>query len=101
VGAALSGTALPDSTRVAVRAKPAPRPASGPGSIIVQTVGGWARISIDGVFVREGISDRETAEPGRHRIHLDREGYEPVDTAVTVRAGDTIVVRLTIRKASP
>jgi len=107
VGAAGSGTAepgpvrAPERTRVPLRAKPAPRTASGPGSLIIQTVGGWARISIDGTFMREGISDRATAQPGRHRIHLDREGYEPVDTAVTLRAGDTIVVRLTMRKASP
>ncbi len=77
------------------RAAPAAR---APGALIIQTVGGWARISIDGEFRREGTSYREAAKPGRHRVQLAREGYLPVDTSVTLRTRDTLVLRLIMQR---
>jgi serine/threonine-protein kinase len=90
-----------DTARRAVRANPSVPTAGRPGSLIIQTVGGWARISIDGVFRHEGTSDREAVTPGSHQIHLDREGYAPVDTMVTLRTRDTLILRLTLRREAP
>jgi hypothetical protein len=66
--------------------------------LIVQTVGGWARISIDGMFRREGTSHREGVAPGRHQVRLERDGYAALDTSVAVAVRDTVIVRLTLRR---
>jgi hypothetical protein len=88
----------PDTIRTALGAKRSEPIASRPGALIIQTVGGWARISIDGVLRREGTSHRQAVKPGKHQVHLEREGYAPVDTTVTVRTLDTLVLRLTLRR---
>ncbi len=88
----------PDTARPGLRAKGSAPTAGRPGALIIQTVGGWARISIDGVVRREGTSHREMVKPGRHQVHLDREGYAPVDTTVIMRTRDTLLLRLTMRR---
>ncbi len=75
--------------------EPAPRPH--PGILVVRTVGGWARIYVDGVLRAEGTSHRDSLSPGPHRVRLEREGYVPVDTTVAVRTGELQVVTITMR----
>ncbi len=93
------------AVRPAIPALPNPRAGSqrraAPRSVllIVQTVGGWARIYIDGALRREGTAYRDTVTAGQHGIRLERDGYLPLDTTVTVRARDTVVVRLHMRRS--
>jgi serine/threonine-protein kinase len=72
-------------------------PAVEPGILVVRTVGGWARIYVDGAFRREGTSHRDSLPPGTHTLRLEREGYVTVDTTVTLRGGETRVVTITMR----
>jgi serine/threonine-protein kinase len=94
----IASVARPDTNRTALRPTGSGPTAVRPGALIIQTVGGWARISIDGVVRREGTSHRQSVRPGKHQVHLEREGYAPVDTTVTVRTLDTLVLRLTLRR---
>ncbi len=87
-----------------VEAKPPavkpPTPSQPPAQssvLVIQTTGGWARIYVDGVLRREGTSHRETLPPGSHTLHFERPGYAPVDTTVTLRRADTLVVRVGMR----
>jgi predicted Ser/Thr protein kinase len=74
---------------------------AGPRSalLVVQTVGGWAKIYVDGALRREGTAYRDSVMPGEHRVRLERDGYLPVDTTVSVRARATLLVRLTMQRA--
>jgi len=75
---------------------PQPAPVQA-GILVVRTVGGWARIFVDGALRREGTSHRDSLPPGTHTLRLEREGYVTVDTTVTVRAGETRVVTINMR----
>jgi len=66
--------------------------------LVIQAVGGWAKIYTDGAFRREGTAYRDAVAAGDHRLHLERDGYESIDTTVTVRARDTVLVRLAMRR---
>ena len=69
------------------------------GVLVVHIVdGGGARISVDGAFRQEGTAHREILAPGAHRLQLERDGYAPLDTAITVAARDSVIVRLTLQK---
>jgi predicted Ser/Thr protein kinase len=85
---------LPRLTPVTER-RAAPRSAL----IVVQTVGGWAKIYVDGALRREGTAYRDSVTPGEHRVRLERDGYLPVDTTVSVGARATVLVRLNMRRA--
>jgi hypothetical protein len=69
--------------------------------LIVQTVGGWARIHVDGGPSHEGTAYRESVTPGRHWVHLEREGFRRVDTLVTTTESDRLVVRVALRRSDP
>ncbi len=68
--------------------------------LIVQSAGGWAKIYVDGAFRSEGTAYRDTVTAGEHRLRLEREGYLSVDTTVSIRVRDTVLVRLTLRRES-
>jgi hypothetical protein len=53
---------------------------------------------VDGVFKVEGDLYQEEMLPGAHLIHLERAGYASVDSTITVTAGDTLLVTLTLRE---
>ncbi|MFQ6047270.1 MAG: serine/threonine-protein kinase, partial [Gemmatimonadales bacterium] len=88
--------------QVAQPAPPQPTvpPAAQFGVLVVRTQGGWARISVDGVFQREGSTHRDTLPAGTHTIRLERDGYVTVDTTVTLRAGETSLVRIRMRRGN-
>ena len=67
--------------------------------LIVQTLGGWAKIYVDGALRREGTAYRDSVTAGEHRVRLERDGYLPVDTTVSVRARATVLVRLKMQRA--
>ncbi len=73
------------------------RPAASLGVLVIQTTGGWANIFVDGVLRRASTSHRETLPPGAHTLHFERPGYAPVDTTVTLRRSDTLLVRVGMR----
>lgn len=71
---------------------------SHPSILEIRVAGDDARIILNGVLVRRGISHRAEVEPGRHRIRLERDGQTVADTTVIVAAGDTVVVRIEPRE---
>ena len=73
---------------------------AGPRSalLIVQTFGGWAKIYVDGALRREGTAYRDSVTAGEHRVRLERDGYLPVDTTVSVWARSTVLVRLNMQR---
>jgi len=84
--------------------QPAPAAAQAPPSaqlpravLVVRSVGGWARIHVDGTFKREGTSHRDTLPPGRHTLRLERQGFTTVDTAVTLQPGQELLVTVAMR----
>jgi serine/threonine protein kinase len=89
-------TALPTPIRTPVSSPgaPAPRPAArvGTGKLFISATP-WAELSIDGRPV--GNTPRANLElpAGTHRLHLQRDGFLPYDTSITVAPGAT--VRLT------
>ncbi|GIW53240.1 MAG: hypothetical protein KatS3mg081_2595 [Gemmatimonadales bacterium] len=97
--------APPDTARREARAAAGPEPAQptlppvppAPGTVIVRTVGGWARIYINDEFKREGLAHREELPPGDYRIRLERTGYETIDTSVTVVSGETRMLTFTLK----
>jgi len=66
--------------------------------LVVQTIGGWARIYVDGALRREGTSYRDSVTAGEHRVRLERDGYLQVDTTVSMGARATVLVRLNMRR---
>lgn len=68
-----------------------------PGVLVVRTLGGWARIYVDNALRREGTSHRDSLSAGTHALRLEREGYLTIDTTVTIRAGETQIVTITMR----
>ena len=66
--------------------------------LVVQTIGGWARIYVDGALRREGTAYRDTVTAGEHRVRLEREGYGSLDTTLFIRSRDTVLVRLNLRR---
>ena len=71
------------------------------GVLVVRTTGGWARISVDGVFRREGSSHRDSLPAGPHTLRLERAGYVTIDTTVTLQAGETRLVTIAMRQGNP
>jgi hypothetical protein len=84
--------------------QPAPSTARSPGvsqtpnaMLVVRSVGGWARIFVDGTFRREGTSHRDTLPPGRHTVRLERQGFLTVDTVVTLQPAQELLVTVAMQ----
>ena len=58
----------------------------------------FARVSIDGRFVAEDEVIRVPLAAGTHRLSYNKDGFEARDTTVSVPPGDTVKVRVTLRK---
>jgi len=87
----------PDVSRAPAGVAVAPKPAAR-ALLVVQTVGGWARIYVDGGAPRDGTSYRAAVSAGHHRLHLERPGYRTVDSTVVVGPHDTLVVRVPLTR---
>jgi serine/threonine protein kinase len=87
--------ALPTPIRTPVSSPgaPAPRPArAGIGKLFINATP-WAELSIDGRLVGNTPKANLDIPAGTHRLHLQRDGFLPFDTSITVAPGAT--VRLT------
>jgi len=85
--------ALPKPSATAQR-HAAPRSAL----LVVQTIGGWGKIYVDGALRREGTAYRDSVPAGEHRVRVERDGYLSIDTTVSTRGRDTVLVRLNMRR---
>ncbi len=99
---------VPATANPGERAPPAERQAQPPGGVqpgptavqtgilVIRTVGGWAKIYVNGALRRQGTSHRDSLPPGMHTLKIEREGYVTIDTTVTLQAGETKVVTITM-----
>lgn len=95
LGAAAYTNSTPPPT-VAAPVEAAKKPTTGDLDIVVLPAG---RISVDGKVVAEK-ADTYTAEklaPGEHRVRVEAEGYEPLEEAVTVAAGEVVRFKKTLK----
>jgi len=58
----------------------------------------WAEVALDGQTVGETPLTLQAVPVGEHRLRVAREGYEPVERAVTIREGESTDVGVTLRK---
>ena len=83
---------------------PAAQPTASPENqgavLVIQTDGPWASIFVDGALQRRGPSYRGTLPPGTHTVRLERPGYGTVDTTVTMQGGDTLTIRVPMRRVN-
>lgn len=50
----------------------------------------WGTVRVDGDSIGMTMVAAYRLTPGRHRVRIEREGYMPFDTVVTVAQGDTV-----------
>jgi len=75
---------LPDAN------EPAPPTPQAPGYLHINSMP-WAKISVDGVYLRDTPLVGYEVAPGEHRIVLERPGYgQQIEFFVQVRPGQTV-----------
>lgn len=79
---------------------PAARAAAAPGGFLSVNSTPWAELSVDGRLVGSTPQIRIRVPPGRHRLLLVREGFQPHTAWVDVVAGATVRVTGIALKAS-
>jgi hypothetical protein len=78
-----------------------PRPTQAPMAVLViRLTSGWARIYVDGDLRGERPVHREQLPPGTHALRFERPGFTPLDTTLTLSAGQN-VVEIRMRRATP
>ncbi len=78
-----------------------PAPTRAPMAVlIIRLTTGWARVYVDGDLRGERPVHREHLPPGTHTLRFERPGFMPLDTTLTLRAGDN-VVEIRMRRATP
>ncbi len=82
----------------AARAAVAPPAAAGAttGSVSIDSRPRGARITIDGRAVGQSPASVPGLLPGRHTLRLELDGYKPLDSTFTVKAGETARVAVTL-----
>jgi hypothetical protein len=91
-----AGAAIPAERRAKVEAEMR-RHAARTGALVVLSQPPSARISIDGVLLREDQVGRAVrVNAGAHQVAAVHEGYTPAERSVTVAAGDTTQVTLAL-----
>jgi len=79
----------------------APRRTQAPMAVLViRLTSGWARIYVDGDLRGERPVHREQLPPGTHALRFERPGFIPLDTTLTLTAGQN-VVEVRMRRATP
>jgi serine/threonine-protein kinase len=68
--------------------------------LIVRISNGWARIYVDGELRGERPVHREDLPPGTHSLRFERPGFLPVDTTLTLKAGENVMA-IVMRRSSP
>ena len=83
-------------------ADPASRPSAiGGGILALRVQPGDAVILVDGERWQSSSDDRLEIQvsPGRHRIEVQKDGYQPFTTSVDVRPGETTAVNVSLTRA--
>jgi hypothetical protein len=71
----------------------------GPATLKIVTADGVGAISIDGAPLGEGTVT-QTLAPGEHTIKVTREGYEPFEKKVTLKARESLTETVTLKLVS-
>lgn len=66
------------------------------GSVTIDSRPRGAGITIDGRALGQSPASVPGLSPGRHTLRLELSGYKPLDTAFTVKAGETARVAVTL-----
>jgi hypothetical protein len=95
---------LPPAPAVPAKSAPrasTPRPTQAPMAVLViRLTSGWARIYVDGDLRGERPVHREQLPPGTHALRFERPGFIPLDTTLTLTAGQN-VVEVRMRRVTP
>lgn len=59
-----------------------------------------ARVAIDGRAVEDGRTVDRRLDVGTHTIHAEREGYEPLDTRISLRPDDSETIQIELAQSS-
>jgi serine/threonine-protein kinase len=71
-------------------------------SILRLLVSPWANLTIDGVRRGQRTRGVDTVTAGvRHALRFEREGFQTVDTSVTLRAGEQRLLRIQMIRRAP
>lgn len=71
-------------------------PGATTGSVAIDSRPRGARITIDGRPIGQSPASVPGLSPGRHALRLELDGYKPLVTAFTVKAGETARVAVTL-----
>ena len=100
------GTATISATSDGVNSTPAPVTvvAAGPappGVLQMVIVPTWAVVSINGLPKGQRMRGVDTLPSGTYRLHFERAGFAPVDTTVTLQAGEQRLLRIQMIQRNP
>jgi len=77
------------------------RPTQAPMAVLIlRLTTGWARVYVNGDLRGERPVHREQLPPGTHTLRFERPGFVPLDTTLTLGAGEN-VVEIRMRRATP
>lgn len=62
---------------------------------------GWANVAVDGQAQGRKTRFADTLLAGAHQLSFQREDFLPLDTIVTVQAGETTRIQVTLKPRSP
>jgi hypothetical protein len=68
--------------------------------LILRLTTGWARVYVNGDLRGERPVHREQLPPGTHTLRFERPGFVPLDTTLTLAAGEN-VVEIRMRRTTP
>jgi hypothetical protein len=71
-----------------------PTPTTAALGILQIRVAPWANVSLNGVALGAKTLVVDTLIPGTHLLRFEREGFVPKDTTITLRAGQTVQLRI-------
>jgi serine/threonine-protein kinase len=102
-------TGRPTGTAPAAQAqRPPAQPAGLPaaaaaelGFLQVVIGNGWANVAVDGQAQGRKTRFADTLLAGAHQLSFQREDFLPLDTIVTVQAGETTRIQVTLKPRSP
>jgi serine/threonine protein kinase len=92
------------ATVVVAAAEPRPEPPRrGQGTAVLRMlVSPWANVTIDGQARGQRVRGEDTLSAGvPHRLRFTRDGYQTVDTTMTLRPAEQRLLRILIKRRTP
>jgi hypothetical protein len=93
------------ATVVVAAAEPRPEPPirRGQGTAVLRMlVSPWANVTIDGQARGQRVRGEDTLSAGvPHRLRFTREGYQTVDTTMTLRPAEQRLLRILMKRRTP